>query len=520
MWKLKSEGAAVAVGEEATENTWLRPSPAMYKLLAAAHLTQSVLNAVACLIFVSLTKLWACLHTKFVDPVWKSLCANFQEYQQIVTPVYLTEDNSIPTIVVTTTEPEESVEAEPTDRAETQSNFSQVFDRKEENKTDSIMTIEVPAECPPPSALPVLRINSVNIEDPLLDSTQFIMSSSDGEEQEQDRDPIFTDSELSSSNEGGQLVRRDSDTSDVSSNDGSAEDMVIAPAPEVASKIISQVENMFSDDHLAKDGFLLKHVRRRSDGFVSLKLVAGLRKVKQISREFPTILNALKQSDKLEVNDEGTKIRRVEPLTPTLKALPIASQKNKEKEVLSKSPSSSGDDLPGRNANGVCLSFSTGFTVSADNNKENKRQFGRNAKRNSKDFGLGQKDQQQYNNQQHKQLSRQNCNANNNEREIVLRRRGGSLPIAMGPIHTSQRPASTYLSPNSSPPNNFLPSRPKSNSYCEGLMTSSTMSPWLARRKAASEGNVIISSVIRQPRGPDGTRGFAPGPRPLLIQAN
>lgn len=87
---------------------------------------------------------------------------------------------------------------------------------------------------------------------------------------------------------------------------------------------------MFSDDHLAKDGFLLKHVRRRSDGFVSLKLVAGLRKVKQISREFPVVLNALKTSESLEVNTEGSKIRRKEPLTNELKAMPI-KQAKKEK---------------------------------------------------------------------------------------------------------------------------------------------------------------------------------------------
>jgi SUZ-C motif len=101
--------------------------------------------------------------------------------------------------------------------------------------------------------------------------------------------------------------------------------------------------------------------------------------------------------------------------------------------------------------------------------------------------------------------------------EVILR--GGSLPIAMvGPglvhlsqQHQNQRPLSGHLSPTSSPPN--LSQRPKSNSDCEGLTTSATMSPWLQRRKAAartnSEGNVIISSVIRQPRGPDGTRGFA-----------
>jgi len=389
------------------------------------------------------------------------------------------------------------------------------------------MTIEVPAEyTPSPASLPVLRINSVNIEDPLLlDSTQFLLSSSDGEEH--DRDNIFTDSELSSSNEmGNQMSRRDSDTSDVSSTDGSTNEE--HEAPEVAAKIIHQVENMFSDEHLGKDGFLLKHVRRRSDGFVSLKLVAGLRKVKQISREFPVILTALQKSDKLEVNNEGTKIRRIEPLTPYLKSLPIASQKNKEKELLSKSPSSSGDDLPDRNANGTSLHFSNAFPLTS-NDKENKqRQNGRNGKvtRNNKESSQNQ--QQQSPRKQSNSRSSNFSNAkdsSNIEREIILRRRGGSLPITMAPAMHHQNvanshPNSCHLSPSSSPPNRGA-IRPKSNSYCEGLMmTSTTMSPWLQRRKAASEGNVVISSVIRQPRGPDGTRGFAMLPRPPLISAN
>ena len=118
------------------------------------------------------------------------------------------------------------------------------------------------------------------------------------------------------------------------------------------------------------------------------------------------------------------------------------------------------------------------------------------------------------------------------EREIILRRRGGSLPITMAPMmhHNHQNgsatanshPTPSYLSPNSSPPNRTMSTRPKSNSYCEGLMmtSNSTMSPWLQRRKAASEGNVVISSVIRQPRGPDGTRGFSMLPRPPLVAAN
>lgn len=46
------------------------------------------------------------------------------------------------------------------------------------------------------------------------------------------------------------------------------------------------------------------------------------------------------------------------------------------------------------------------------------------------------------------------------------------------------------------------------------------MSPWLMRRKAAAEGHVVVSSVIRQPRGPDGTRGFMMGHRGSLVRVN
>jgi hypothetical protein len=124
-----------------------------------------------------------------------------------------------------------------------------------------------------------------------------------------------------------QINRRESDSSTTS--DCSETNVT----PETVAKIVAQVESMFSDEHLAKDGFLLKHVRRRSDGFVSLKLVAGLRKVKQISREFPVVLNALKVSEKMEVNTEGTKIRRKEPLTPALKSMPIKQAKKDKNQT-------------------------------------------------------------------------------------------------------------------------------------------------------------------------------------------
>lgn len=44
-------------------------------------------------------------------------------------------------------------------------------------------------------------------------------------------------------------------------------------------KIKTHLEELFSDSHLAEDGFLLKHVQKNKQGFVSLKLLTSLKKV-------------------------------------------------------------------------------------------------------------------------------------------------------------------------------------------------------------------------------------------------
>ena len=46
-------------------------------------------------------------------------------------------------------------------------------------------------------------------------------------------------------------------------------------------KIKAQLEDLFTDSHLAEDGFLLKHVRKNKQGYVSLKLLTCLKKVKK-----------------------------------------------------------------------------------------------------------------------------------------------------------------------------------------------------------------------------------------------
>jgi la-related protein 6 len=75
------------------------------------------------------------------------------------------------------------------------------------------------------------------------------------------------------------------------------------------------VEQYFADENIIHDTFMLKHVRRNRLGFVSLKLVTSFRKVKPLTRDHRAVAYSLRQlSEKLEVNEDGTKVRRRDPL--------------------------------------------------------------------------------------------------------------------------------------------------------------------------------------------------------------
>lgn len=88
----------------------------------------------------------------------------------------------------------------------------------------------------------------------------------------------------------------------------------VIPNDELADKICAQVEYYFSDDNIIKDAFLLKHVKRNKEGYVSLKLISSFKKVKHLSRDWRVVGAALTRSKKLELNSQGTKLRRVNPL--------------------------------------------------------------------------------------------------------------------------------------------------------------------------------------------------------------
>jgi hypothetical protein len=89
------------------------------------------------------------------------------------------------------------------------------------------------------------------------------------------------------------------------------------PDDDLCEKITQQVEFYFSDANITKDKFLLKHVKRNKEGFVSLKLISSFKRVKHLTKDWRQVAFAIKKcSNRLEVNDLETKVRRLEELPP------------------------------------------------------------------------------------------------------------------------------------------------------------------------------------------------------------
>ncbi|KPP77840.1 hypothetical protein Z043_102707 [Scleropages formosus] len=89
------------------------------------------------------------------------------------------------------------------------------------------------------------------------------------------------------------------------------------PDEDLVQKVVNLVEYYLSDENLAKDAFLLKHVRRNRMGFVNIKLLTSLKKMKQLTKDWRVTAYALRKSLKVELNEEGNKVRRKAPLPPS-----------------------------------------------------------------------------------------------------------------------------------------------------------------------------------------------------------
>ncbi|XP_074930312.1 LOW QUALITY PROTEIN: la-related protein 6 [Gadus morhua] len=89
-------------------------------------------------------------------------------------------------------------------------------------------------------------------------------------------------------------------------------------------KVASQLEHYLSEGHLAQDGFLLKHVQRNKLRYVSLKLLTSFSKIRELTRDWRVTASAAHASPLLQLNAEGTKVRRVEPPPAWLLAAPTS----------------------------------------------------------------------------------------------------------------------------------------------------------------------------------------------------
>lgn len=87
------------------------------------------------------------------------------------------------------------------------------------------------------------------------------------------------------------------------------------PSAQLMGRIVSVVEGLFSDENLIRDEFMNKNTRKNRGGYVNLKLLASFRKVKYLTKDWRAVAHAIAhRSTALELSEEGTKVRRKQAL--------------------------------------------------------------------------------------------------------------------------------------------------------------------------------------------------------------
>lgn len=89
---------------------------------------------------------------------------------------------------------------------------------------------------------------------------------------------------------------------------------MVLPDAETQAAIIEAAEFYFSNENLAKDHYLLRQICQKSEGFLSIKLLTALKNVKKLTKDWRVTAFCLKKSERLQLNEEGTKVRRIDAL--------------------------------------------------------------------------------------------------------------------------------------------------------------------------------------------------------------
>lgn len=84
-------------------------------------------------------------------------------------------------------------------------------------------------------------------------------------------------------------------------------------------KICLQVEHYLSDEYLSTDKYLLRQLRSKSEGYLSVKLLTSFKKIKKLTRNWRVTSAALKLSDKLVLSQDGCRVRRLDDLPENLR---------------------------------------------------------------------------------------------------------------------------------------------------------------------------------------------------------
>lgn len=83
---------------------------------------------------------------------------------------------------------------------------------------------------------------------------------------------------------------------------------------QVLADIAKQVDFWFGDANLHKDKFLREQIEKSRDGYVDISLLVSFNKMKKLTTDGKLIARALKSSAVVELDLEGTRIRRKKPL--------------------------------------------------------------------------------------------------------------------------------------------------------------------------------------------------------------
>nr|BAE87696.1 unnamed protein product [Macaca fascicularis] len=83
---------------------------------------------------------------------------------------------------------------------------------------------------------------------------------------------------------------------------------------QVLADIAKQVDFWFGDANLHKDRFLREQIEKSRDGYVDISLLVSFNKMKKLTTDGKLIARALRSSAVVELDLEGTRIRRKKPL--------------------------------------------------------------------------------------------------------------------------------------------------------------------------------------------------------------